>query len=168
MFAREISEVANELVKVCNFKKIALTTAESCTGGLVAAAITEVPGASSCLRGGLVTYSNFMKTRWLGVSEETLEKHGAVSEQTAREMAHGALKAATSDISVAITGIAGPTGGSPEKPVGTVHFATAHRTEKGIQTHHERHYIQNQSRTGVRLKSVEIALKLLLQEAENI
>jgi len=166
-FPKSILDLAAELVALCTEKEIMLTAAESCTGGLVSAAITEIPGASECLMGSFVTYSNYMKTRLLGVSEETLAEHGAVSGATVREMAAGALKATSADIGVAITGIAGPGGGSPEKPVGLVHFASARRVEGAIQTHHERHYFKEGNRSDIRMAAVETALKMLILEAKN-
>lgn len=166
-FPAEILALAEELVALCNQKKIMLTAAESCTGGLVAGAITEIPGASECLMVSFVSYSDYMKTKFLGVNPKTLDEKGAVSEEIAREMASGGLKAATSDIAVAITGIAGPGGGSPEKPVGTVHFSTARRVGSAVETHHERHYIKKTGRTEIRLEAVKLALQMLLQEAKN-
>lgn len=168
MFPEKTLKLAEKVVHGATKKKLTITTAESCTGGLVSGAITEIPGSSACLYAALVTYHNFMKTKFLGVSEENLNNPdiGAVSEATAREMATGALKAATADIAIAISGIAGPDGGSREKPVGTVHFATARRVDGTIQTHHERHFIKKQSRSEIRLACVEIALSLLLQEIE--
>ncbi len=166
-FNPEILALAEEVVTLCNQKNIMLTAAESCTGGLVAGAITEIPGASKCLMVSLITYSDYMKTKVLGVNPAIMEEKGAVSEEAAREMAAGALKAATSDIAVAITGIAGPDGGSPEKPVGTVHFSTARRVKSAIETHHERHYIKKSGRSEIRLEAVRIALQMLLQEAKN-
>ncbi|HSD43965.1 MAG TPA: nicotinamide-nucleotide amidase [Burkholderiales bacterium] len=106
-------------------KGLVLTTAESCTGGWVAQAITSVSGSSDWFDRGFVTYSNEAKREMLGVRRGTLERHGAVSEETAREMAAGALAASRAQIAVAITGVAGPTGGSPQKPVGMVCFAWA-------------------------------------------
>ena len=166
-FPKDILDLAAELVALCVEKKIMVTTAESCTGGLVAAAITEVPGASKCLMGSFVSYSDYMKTRILGVSDQTLEEFGAVSEAGAREMAEGALKAASADIGVAVTGIAGPSGGSKEKPVGLVHFASARRVDGAIHTHHARHYLKESGRAAIRLAAVRIALGLLIQEAKH-
>lgn len=166
-FPKDILDLASELVALCTEKKIMVTTAESCTGGLVAAAITEIPGASECLMGSFVSYSDDMKTRMLGVSDQTLEAAGAVSEEVAREMAKGALKAASADFGVAITGIAGPGGGSPEKPVGLVHFASARRAGGAIHIHHERHYLKERGRAAIRLGAVRIALELLIQEAKH-
>jgi nicotinamide-nucleotide amidase len=113
------------VVRMLTGRKQTLATAESCTGGLVSHRLTNIPGASAVLMCGLVTYSNESKMRLLGVPPETLEKHGAVSEETARAMAEGARQRSGVDFSVALTGIAGPGGGSPEKPVGTVYIAVS-------------------------------------------
>lgn len=110
------------LLKKYNLK---ITTAESCTGGMLGAAITAVSGASACYETGFITYSNAAKERLLGVRHETLAAFGAVSAQTAAEMAEGALKAGGADVSISVTGIAGPTGGSAEKPVGLVYIGVA-------------------------------------------
>jgi len=113
------------LVGACRQKGLRLALAESCTGGSIAHRITNVPGASDVFHGGVVSYANEAKINWLGVSTESLENHGAVSEQTAREMAQGALRQSGADLALAATGIAGPSGGSDEKPVGTVFLAVA-------------------------------------------
>ena len=118
---------AEELVALAKTKGLWLAAAESCTGGLVAAALTDIAGSSAVFERGFVTYSNESKVELLGVSPETLAAQGAVSAQTAREMALGALAHSRADLAVAITGIAGPGGGSAEKPVGLVHFACARR-----------------------------------------
>lgn len=107
--------------------QMTLATAESCTGGGVAALVTSVPGSSEYFKGGIVAYSNEVKMRLLGVSAETLEKHGAVSRETVIEMAHGAMKTLKTDCAVATSGIAGPGGGTPDKPVGTIWMAVACR-----------------------------------------
>jgi nicotinamide-nucleotide amidase len=118
---------AEELRALAQNKGLFLTCTESCTGGLVAAALTEIPGSSAVFDRGFVTYSNESKVELLGVSPDTLAAQGAVSAQTAQEMALGALARSRADLAVAITGIAGPGGGSAEKPVGLVHFACAKR-----------------------------------------
>ena len=139
-----------------------LATAESCTGGLVAGALTEVPGSSEVVDRGFVTYSNAAKMAMIGVPEATLAAHGAVSEQTARAMAEGALKAAGVNAAVAITGVAGPGGGSETKPVGLVHFACAQRD--GETVHREKRFGEI-GRAEVRRRSVLEALDLLRSAA---
>ncbi|MFG1267490.1 CinA family protein [Xanthobacter sp. DSM 14520] len=141
---------------------LTLATAESCTGGLVAGALTEVPGSSDVVDRGFVTYSNAAKTAMLGVPEAMLAAHGAVSEETARAMAKGALQAAGVDAAVAITGIAGPGGGSAEKPVGLVHFACARKD--GTVEHRERRFGEV-GRGEIRQLSVLEALDLLVRAA---
>lgn len=116
-----------DLVPLLIQKKLKITTAESCTGGLAAKLITDVSGSSACFEAGVITYSNVAKQKLLGVSESTLEKYGAVSEQTAAQMCEGALTLAGADIAVSITGIAGPTGGTPDKPVGLVYVGVSGR-----------------------------------------
>jgi nicotinamide-nucleotide amidase len=119
----EIPELVQELAKRCLAKKVRVVTAESCTGGMVSAALTSLAGSSSWFDRAYITYSNQAKQECLGVPEALITMHGAVSEPVARVMASGAIAASDADISVAITGIAGPDGGSEEKPVGTVWFA---------------------------------------------
>lgn len=119
------SELVERLSKLLGERKIMLATAESCTGGLLAAAITARPGASAVFDRGFVSYSNEAKTEMLGVSEKTLTSFGAVSAQTAEAMARGAIEHSRANLAVSITGIAGPDGGSPEKPVGLVFFGYA-------------------------------------------
>ncbi|MGE0847272.1 MAG: CinA family protein [Flavobacteriaceae bacterium] len=148
---------ASGLLDLCRARRLMVVTAESCTGGLVAGVLTEVAGSSDVVERGFVTYSNEAKQELLGVSAQTLEAHGAVSEQTAREMAAGALAASRADISVSITGVAGPGGGSPEKPVGLVHFAAA----RGNAIIHRRVEFPNNGRRGIRLAAVHIALNML-------
>jgi nicotinamide-nucleotide amidase len=125
---RAIIDAATALIELCVKKKLKIATAESCTGGLVAGALTEVPGSSVVVDRGFVTYSNAAKQQMLGVSADTLRDHGAVSRQTAEAMVRGALGKADADLVVAITGIAGPGGGSADKPVGLVHFAAGSRS----------------------------------------
>ncbi|HEU4627284.1 MAG TPA: nicotinamide-nucleotide amidohydrolase family protein [Steroidobacteraceae bacterium] len=139
-----------------------LVTAESCTAGWIAKAITDVPGSSQWFDSGFVTYSNAAKVRDLGVSQQTLDTYGAVSEQTVREMAHGALRATGADVAIAVSGIAGPNGGVPGKPVGTVWFAIASKRgdEVVVET---RRQLFNRDRETIRRRAVEYALELVLQ-----
>jgi len=140
-------------------KHLRVATAESCTGGLIAAALTETPGSSAVFERGFVTYSNEAKMELLGVPAATLSAHGAVSEETARAMAEGALAHSRADAAVAVTGIAGPDGGSAEKPVGLVHFAAA---RKGKETRHLARVFPG-DRAAVRAATVETALSLLIE-----
>ncbi|HZH55990.1 nicotinamide-nucleotide amidohydrolase family protein [Yanghanlia caeni] len=140
-----------------------LSCAESCTGGLLAAAITDIPGSSQWFDRGLVTYSNAAKRELLGVHAETLERFGAVSEETAMEMAAGVLAAASgSDFAVSTTGIAGPDGGTPGKPVGMVCFGFATRTAQGVVTRAETRVFAG-DRQAVRAAAVNFALSTALQ-----
>ena len=141
-------------------RKIAV--AESCTGGLVCAALTEIPGSSEVLDAGYVTYSNDAKMHDLHVSEEVVETFGAVSVATAWAMAQGALDASQADIAVAITGIAGPEGGTPAKPVGTVVFARAERLPGPDEVTADQRLFENENRAGVRLQAALCALDLLM------
>jgi nicotinamide-nucleotide amidase len=135
---RELIEQAKALLDLCRSKKLTIAAAESCTGGLLAATLTEVAGSSDVFERGFVTYSNAAKQAMLGVPAETLERHGAVSPETAQAMAQGALAHAPADLAVSITGIAGPSGATPSKPVGLVYFAAAARSGRLIE--HERRY----------------------------
>lgn len=117
--------LAEELGKLLLEKGLTLSTAESCTGGGIASVITSIPGSSEYFKGGIVAYANEVKTALLGVSETTLEKHGAVSEETVLEMAKGAMKSMKTSCAIATSGIAGPGGGTPTKPVGTIWIAAA-------------------------------------------
>jgi nicotinamide-nucleotide amidase len=150
-------ELAQEVGAALKARGLKLVTAESCTGGWVSMALTAVAGSSDWFERGYVTYSNAAKREDLGVAEETLRRHGAVSEETAREMAAGALKRG-GEVALAITGIAGPSGGSAAKPVGTVSFAWAHRSKISSET---RRF--DGDRESVRRQSVLHALKGLLQ-----
>jgi len=143
-------------------KGLTLVVAESCTGGLLGMRITEISGASDYFQGGVIAYSNAIKHRVLGVPEEILEKHGAVSAECARAMAEGVRSLFRTDLALAITGIAGPTGGTPEKPVGLVYIALAH--PNGVTV--ERHEFRG-SRQGVRWSASEAALELLWRYLEG-
>ncbi|HEY6831016.1 MAG TPA: CinA family protein [Pseudolabrys sp.] len=164
MIDDDIVEAARRLFDICRGKNLTVATAESCTAGLVAGTMTEIPGTSSMLDRGFITYSNAAKEEMLGVSAETLRKHGAVSRETAEEMAKGALAHAPVDLAVSVTGIAGPDGGSEEKPVGLVHFATASRG--GRLVHAEKRFGAI-GRADVRKQSVLQALRMLHDLAEQ-
>lgn len=149
---------AADLLDALRAKGLTIVTAESCTGGLISAYLTEVAGSSDVVERGFVTYSNAAKTELLGVPADLIEEHGAVSEEVARAMAEGALKHSGADVSVAVTGIAGPGGGSEEKPVGLVHIAAAKRGGSG---HHLRCAFGDAGRSKVRRDTVEEALNLV-------
>jgi nicotinamide-nucleotide amidase len=125
VYGVDVGSLQNAAIEALKLKRLTVATAESCTGGGVSAALTDVPGASAVLLGGICAYANEIKVKLLGVKEKTLEKYGAVSEQTATEMACGARTATGADIGIGITGIAGPDGGSAEKPVGLVYIAVS-------------------------------------------
>jgi nicotinamide-nucleotide amidase len=154
----ELKDRAAALLRGCEARRWQLATAESCTGGLVAALLTEIPGSSAVVERGFVTYSNDAKTEMLGVPSTLLVAYGAVSEEVARAMADGALAHSRADIAVAITGVAGPGGGSEAKPVGLVHFALAHR---GRETQVLVRRYGDLGRQIVRLRAVEEAMRLL-------
>jgi nicotinamide-nucleotide amidase len=164
MIDDDIVDAARRLLDICTRKHLLVATAESCTAGLVAGTLTEIPGVSSMLDRGFITYSNAAKQEMLGVSAETLKTHGAVSRETAEEMAKGALAHSPVDLAVAVTGIAGPDGGSEEKPVGLVHFATASRGGRLVHTEKRFGAI---GRAGVRKQSVLHAFRMLHDLAEQ-
>ena len=153
-----IRDAAVRVLDACRLQGLKVATAESCTGGLVAGALTEIAGSSDVVDRGFVTYSNAAKEAMLGVPTATLERHGAVSRETADAMAAGALAMSNADITVAITGIAGPGGGSADKPVGLVHFAAAARD--GRRIHWEKRY-GDIGRGRVRANSVAEALAMI-------
>ncbi|MEA2937550.1 MAG: nicotinamide-nucleotide amidase [Alphaproteobacteria bacterium] len=157
-----LEESARALLDLCRTKSLKIACAESCTGGLLAATLTDIPSSSDVLERGFVTYSNQAKQDMLGVSALTLAHFGAVSRETAEAMATGALAHAPVDLAVAITGIAGPGGGSPGKPVGLVHFAAGAR---GALIHRERRF-GDIGRTQVRVASVVEALAMLRELAQ--
>ncbi len=160
MFPNDLEQKAAALVALYTERRLTITTAESCTGGLVAGLITQIPGSSTVLDRGFVTYSNAAKVDCLGVHPLLIDTWGAVSAQTAHAMAVGALAHAGTDVAVSITGIAGPDGGSPEKPVGLVHFCCAHSNGKSIAV--EKRY-GDLGREGIRLASVATAIELLFE-----
>ncbi len=148
---------AASLIDRCRRAGLTLATGESCTGGLIAAILTEVPGSSDVVERGFVTYSNQAKTDLLGVAQALIGKHGAVSEKVARAMAKGVLAASPATIAIAVTGIAGPGGGTAEKPVGLVHLAVARR---GGRLVHDKQLFGDRSRRDIRLLCVQHALAL--------
>jgi nicotinamide-nucleotide amidase len=150
--------MARHVLDLCRARGLHVATAESCTGGLVVGAMTEIAGSSDVVDRGFVTYSNEAKQAMLGVPLSTLKRYGAVSSETAAAMAKGALKNSLADIAVSITGIAGPGGGSKEKPVGLVHFAAARRGGKLLA---QRRLYGNIGRSRVRAFSVAQALAML-------
>jgi nicotinamide-nucleotide amidase len=160
----ETQAAATALLDLCKARKLMVATAESCTGGLVAGALTDIAGSSAVVDRGFVTYTNAAKHQMLGVPSDTLDKFGAVSRETAEAMVRGALGNANADLAVSITGIAGPGGGSSEKPVGLVHFAAA--TRGGALIHRERRY-GDIGRAEVRRLSVLEALAMLSELASR-
>ncbi|MBV8447338.1 MAG: CinA family protein, partial [Hyphomicrobiales bacterium] len=150
------------LLDLCRARGLRIAIAESCTGGLVAGALTEIAGSSDVVDRGFVTYSNEAKAEMLGVPKDLIVRHGAVSEEVARAMAEGALAHSVADLSVAVTGVAGPGGGSTEKPVGLVHFAAA---GKGKATVREERRFGDLGRSEIRRQSVLVALALLEKAA---
>jgi nicotinamide-nucleotide amidase len=158
MIRLDLARAAARALDLCRARGLTVATGESCTGGLVAAAVTEIAGSSDVVDRGFVTYSNAAKQDMLGVPVDILERHGAVSRETAEAMAKGALAHAPADLAVAITGIAGPGGGTTEKPVGLVHFAAAARDGRLI--HRERRF-GDVGRAEVRLRAVAEALAML-------
>lgn len=157
-------DAAKALLDICTKKKLTLATAESCTGGLVAATISEIAGSSLVLDRGFITYSNSAKQQMLGVMPATIDIYGAVSTECAEEMAKGALAHASVDLAVSITGIAGPTGAVPGKPIGLVYFCAASRSGRVIA--HDRKY-GDIGRANVRRESVLQALAMLQELAEK-
>jgi nicotinamide-nucleotide amidase len=158
MFPPDLTARAAALIARYRAAGLMVATAESCTGGLVAGLMTEIPGSSNVLERGFVVYSNAAKQELLGVPAETIRAHGAVSEETARALAEGALLFSLADVAVSVTGVAGPDGGTPSKPVGLVHFALARRRAPTV-AREER--FGDIGREGVRLASVRVAVELL-------
>lgn len=151
------------LVRKLIQKKLKISFAESCTGGLLAKSIVDVADASKVLDTSIVTYSNQSKVKYLGVKEDSIEKYGVVSEQVAIEMARGVIKFANSNIGVGISGIAGPTGGSKEKPVGTVCFGFVINDEE----YHVTKHFPNQTRLAVKNSAANFVIEFLLEKLKN-
>ncbi len=161
----ELVDMARKVVDANRSAGRTVAVAESCTGGLVSAALTEIPGSSDIFEAGFVTYSNDMKQQLLKVSEDVLHTFGAVSVAVAWAMARGALERSNADVAVAITGVAGPGGGSDNKPVGTVVFARAEKAAPEDQAIADTRHFEDNGRGGVRLQAALCALELLLPEA---
>ena len=153
---------AAALLETCRKHGLTVVTAESCTGGLIAGFLTAIAGSSDVVDRGFVTYTNESKTEMLGVMAELIEKYGAVSEPVARVMAEGALVRSRADIAIAVTGIAGPTGGTPDKPVGTVHVA-ARRNGRQLNKMHK----FEGDREAVRLQTVAAAFEMIDELARD-
>lgn len=158
MFPDDIMATARAVIAAARAKGIMIVTAESCTGGLVAGALTAVAGSSAVVDRGFVTYSNAAKEQLLGVPSDLIEIHGAVSEAVARAMAEGALAQSGTALAVSVTGVAGPGGGTDAKPVGLVHFGLA---RMGAATEHRAERFGDIGRDAVRAASVRVALELL-------
>jgi nicotinamide-nucleotide amidase len=164
MSGSDARALARSLLDLCRGRRLTIATAESCTGGLVAGALTDIPGSSDVIDRGFITYSNEAKRAMLGVEASTLATFGAVSKETATQMAVGALERADVDLAVSITGIAGPGGATPGKPVGLVHFAVAARDGRII---HREHRFGAIGRSAVRARSVVEALRMLMELARG-
>ncbi|MBX7145905.1 MAG: CinA family protein [Alphaproteobacteria bacterium] len=162
MLSIKLLKKTAELLSLCQYKKIKIATAESCTGGLLAAHLTEIAGASSVFIHGFITYSNEAKINFLDVPAVLLKKYGAVSQQAAYAMAHGCIKKTQTDLVISVTGIAGPDGGSDQKPIGTVYFCGLNSINYSI----EKHYIFKGNRTDIRLNAVKEALEILYNLAK--
>jgi nicotinamide-nucleotide amidase len=158
LFPQDIVSTAEAIIRDFAAAGLMVSTAESCTGGLIAGALTEISGSSAVVDRGFVTYTNSAKVEMLGVQAETLLRFGAVSEETARQMAHGALFRSRAEIAVAVTGIAGPGGGSAEKPVGLVHLAAKSRAGAII---HRKMFYGDIGRSEVRLATIRTALEMV-------
>jgi nicotinamide-nucleotide amidase len=164
MSGSDARALARSLLDLCRMRKLTIATAESCTGGLIAGALTDIPGSSDVVDRGFVTYSNEAKRAMLGVDASTLATFGAVSKETATQMAVGALERAGVDLAVATTGIAGPGGAAPGKPVGLVHLAAAARDGRIV---HRECRFGGIGRTAVRQRSVVEALRMLMELARG-
>ena len=161
-FPSDLQQLATAVLEAFRAKGWMAATAESCTGGLIAGCLTEIAGSSDVVDRGFVTYSNEAKQELIAVPAASIEAHGAVSEPVARAMAEGALARSRATVSVAVTGVAGPGGGTAEKPVGLVHLATALRDGETV---HKRMLYGDIGRSGIRLATVQTALEMLRERA---
>lgn len=164
MFPLEINNKASYILQLCQQKSLTIVTAESCTGGLIAGCLTEIPGSSSVIEGGFVTYSNQAKISMLSIKLEQLDRYGAVSEEIARSMAEGALGRSKADIAIACTGVAGPGGATNTKPIGLVHLACASRTHPA--THKRCNF--SGDRSTIRMATVNAAFGLIEAQLDII
>ena len=161
MFSEDLREQASILLQSCRDACVTVATAESCTGGLIASCLTEISGSSDIVDRGFVTYSNEAKNVMLNVPMSLIQHYGAVSEPVARKMAEGALSHSLAVLSVAVTGVAGPGGGTMEKPVGLVHLACAKR---GGKTRHRAEHYGNLGRSGIREATIRTAMEMLMEQ----
>jgi len=161
---RHLVEQAEKLLAAARERRLKIATAESCTGGLIAAALTETPGASQVFERGFVTYSNEAKTDLLGVAKELIARHGAVSEAAVEAMALGALENSRAHLALAVSGVAGPDGGSDDKPVGTVFFALA-RDERPVKIV-RKNFSPDLDRADIRAQAAAFGLEMLLEAVE--
>lgn len=161
MFPKDLIEQASALLQSCREAGVTIATAESCTGGLIAGCLTEIAGSSDVVDRGFVTYSNEAKNVMLDVPMRLIERHGAVSESVARTMAEGALAHSFAVLSVAVTGVAGPGGGTAEKPIGLVHLACAKR---GGETRHREERYGDLGRSAIREATIRTAMEMLMEQ----
>jgi len=161
VFPKDLAEQASALLQSCREAGVTVGTAESCTGGLIAGCLTEIAGSSDVVDRGFITYSNVAKNVMLDVPMRLIERHGAVSEPVARTMAEGALTHSLAVLSVAVTGVAGPGGGTVGKPVGLVHLACAKR---GGQTRHRAERYGDLGRSGIREATIRTAMEMLMEQ----
>ncbi len=161
MFPKDLAEQASALLQSCRKAGVTVATAESCTGGLIAGCLTEIAGSSDVVDRGFITYSNEAKNVMLDVPMRLIERHGAVSEPVARTMAEGALNHSLAVLSVAVTGVAGPGGGTVGKPVGLVHLACAKR---GGETRHRAERYGDLGRSGIREATIRTAMEMLMEQ----
>ncbi len=166
MFSKEIQDRAEAVLTACRERGLRLALAESCTGGLITAALTSVPGSSEVVERSFVTYSNLAKNEMLSIPVRRIEKHGAVSEEVARAMAEGALRFSDADIAAAVTGIAGPTGGTDEKPVGLVHMAVSALLVGKTATRHGSQVFKG-DRAQIRQQAAMRLLEMIEEEASR-
>jgi nicotinamide-nucleotide amidase len=160
MFPIDIINLSSLLISTCREQNIKIATAESCTGGLIASCLTSISGSSDVFEQSFITYSNESKATMLGVSLDTVKKHGAVSDLVAREMCEGALKNAPVQLTVSTTGIAGPGGGTPDKPVGTVQIASAFSMRSTLSEC----YTFTGGRDAIRIVSIKKAIEMMLKQ----